>query len=827
MGSLTGSGGITKSGSGTTGLNGVAVASIFGDGTLVTVLTPQDHGYTSGQQVTMSNSNVAQFNGTFTITVTSPNTFTFANTTTTGNTSSTVTAALANAASTFTGGINVSDGVLILGGSNASHGPVNITGGTLRLANANAISGGAPVTISNGGTLDVNGLAPNVRIPSIHVSGAGFNGDGAIVNNGPGITNLNHALNITLDGDTTWGSVVRYDVNPTTTFNGGNFTLTKVGPGEMWYTPAAGATLGNVVVNGGTFGVQSNNPLATTSVVTINAGTFHTIFSAVNLQHPAVINDGGTLRTNSSTPVFNGTVTLNGLGANQFIAATGTNTLNVAGKITGPGGFTKNDTGTVQIRNSTNDYAGDTIVSAGTLNFSINGVLPVGTNLVVNGGTFDPTSLVHTVKSISGVGGTIGQATANGATIITTQATDTTYLGAVNRTLIRMNGTGSLTLGGTVDNSTGTAEVNSGTLILAKTGTLDVHGVGAAGVGLTIANGATVKLGGPQSGGGTGSNVPPAGAPVNYVDQIFNFTDLVMSSGGVFDLTGFSEAIDALNGAGTIRTSVTGTANSRLYVGYNNAPGQFGGVIENGTGVVDLEKLGSATFILTGANTYTGSTTVTTGALANFGSLGATALTAGTGTTVYSPGTIGGSVTLNGNALYFGTGNIGGAVTINGTSTFNGTAAVGGALTVNNTAVFNGTGNIGGNATINGIYNGRGNVTGTITANNGSTISIGGPAVATVSAASVNFPATATRTLNIGLSGVNADRINATASNGLTLDGTTNVVVQPGAGGWVTGSYPIIGYTGAIQGIGVSSLVLQTTTGHSTASIIDNGSRHH
>jgi autotransporter-associated beta strand protein len=826
MGSLSGPGGITKNGTGITRLGAVPVSTISGNGTTVTVDTGIEHGYTTGQRVTISNSNQGGYNGTFPITVISPTQFTYANGTTAANTATSVTAASESAQYSITGGIVVNGGEVLLGGTNVVHGPVTINAGTLRLGRSESLGGGAPMVIANGATFDVNGQGiPNIRIPSIHVSGAGVGGNGAIVNNGVNIVNINHALNITLDGDTTWGGSGRYDVNPTTTFNGGNFTLTKVGAGELWYTPAAGATLGNVIVNGGIFGSQSNNPLATTSTVTINSGATHSIFSTVNVQHAAVINDGGTLRSTNGAPIFNGQVTLNGAGANQIIAALTGTTLNVAGQITGTGGFTKTDTGgTVQIRNSTNNYAGDTVIATGTLNFSANGVLPLTTNLIVNGGTFDPSNLTHTVASISGTGGSINQGTANAGVIVTNQSTTTTFSGTVNRTHIRMNGTGSLTLAGTGDNSTGTAEVNSGTLILAKTGDLATHGVGAAGVGLTINNGATVKLGGPQPmTGGTGSNVPPAGAPANYVDQIFNLTDVVMATGSVLDLVGFSEALDALTGAGTIRTSVIGTTNSRLYVGYGNTPSLYSGVIENGAGTMELEKLGTPTFILTGANTYTGSTTVTGGALANFGSLGGTSVTANTGTTLFSPGAIGGGVALNGTALYSGTGNIGGAVTLNGTSTFNGFSPIGGNLTVNNTAIFNGRGTVGGSATINGVYNGGGNITGTLTSNTGSTISVGGSAVTTISAANVTFPAAATRTLIIGLSGTAADRINATAANGLTLDGTTTVNVQPGAGGWITGIYPIFGYSGAVQGTGVASLTLGATAGHSTVSIVDTG----
>lgn len=837
MGSLSGPGNITKNGTGATRLGAVPVlpgsgGSISGNGSLVTVVTSIPHGYLSGQRVTISNSNIG-YNGTFQITVVDANTFTYGATTTGVNTRD-VTTSAEDVQFAITGGITINGGEVILGGTNSVRGPVNVNaGGLLKLARTEAIGGGADVRIANGATLDVNGQGvPNVRVSTLRVSGAGFDGNGAIVNNGLDVVNINHALNIILEGDTTWGGSNRYDISGTTFVNGGNFNLTKVGAGQMWYTPAAGSTLGNVTVNQGVFGVQSTNPLATTSTVTINGGAFHNLFGSVSTQHPIVVNDGATMQSTSGTPIVNGTVTLNGAGTAHTLGATSGTTLAVAGQITGSGGFNKTDAGTLQIRNSTNNYSGDTILTAGNINFSANGALPIGTNLIINGGTFDPSGLTITVGSLSGTGGNIVQATANTGIIVTTQSTDTTYLGQLTRTHLRMNGTGTLTLGGTTDNSTGTAEVNSGTLILAKSGDFATHGVGAAGVGLIINANGTVKLGGPQpTTGGTGSNVPPAGAPGNYVDQIFNFTDVVMAPasgpapGAVFDLTGFSEAIDGLTGGGKIRTSVAGAANSKLYVGYNNAPGDFTGVIENGAGVVELEKLGTGTFIVRGVNTYTGSTTVNGGVLANLGSLATTALTANNGTVVFSPGPIAGSVTLNGNALYLGapTGAIGGAVTLNGTSSFNGAVAVGGNLTVNIGTVFNGLGNIGGNATIGGVYNGGGNVAGTITGNNGSTISIAGPTVATVTAGGLTFPAAATRTLNIGLSATAADRINTASANGLTLDGTTNVVVQPGAGGWITGTYPIIGYNGAVQGAGVSSLQLQGATGHSTVTIVDNG----
>ncbi len=681
----------------------------------------------------------------------------------------TVTLASAN---TFNGPVSVTDGVLILGGANVGTGAVTVTGGTLRLGNGNAISSAPSVLISPGGTLDVNGAAPDVKIPHLHVSGAGVGGNGAIVNNGAGITNNNHATIITLDGDTTWGGSARYDVN-NTVFNGGTFTLTKTGAGELWYQPAAGSTLGNVIVNQGTFGSQTTNPLATTSIVTVENGAFHSIFSAVGVQHQAVLNDGGTLRSNNSTPTFNGTVTLNGSDTNRFLGATTGTQLNIQGLITGSGGFTKNDVGTVQLQNAGNNYLGDTAIAAGTLRFNTTGVLPTTTNLIFSGGTLDPANRTHSVASISGASGSINQGTAGTGVVISTQTTPTTFSGTVNRVTVQMDGIGgSLTLDGIADNSTGLVIANAGTVVLAKTGDYAVHAIGSGNLGLTINNSATVQIGGSLTAvtGGSASNNPPADItpttpPANYVDQLFNFTDVQLSTGGTLDLNGRIEAIDGLAGGGTV-TNTSGTT-ARLYVGYNNTTSTsagflgntstFSGVIQNGTGTTEFTKLGTGTLVLSGANSHTGATTVTAGTLtvAATGSLGNTPVAINTGGTFAPSGNVGatGGITLN----------------------------TGGTL------------NVGGNS-------------GGVTAN-------------TISSGSLSL---AGGTVNIDFTGTVADRINTSVNDGLSMTGTNTVNVLLGPSGWVTGSYPVYTYIGALQGAGTAALSLSTPIGHNVVTFNDD-----
>ncbi len=670
---------------------------------------------------------------------------------------------------TMSGPINVAEGTLILNAANPSHGPVTISGGTLTMGHADAIASGALVKVSNGGTLDVNGRAPNLRIPEIRISGTGVGGNGAVVNNGAAITNLSSFSKIVVEGDVSWGGSGRNDLPATTVLEGNGFILTKVGTGEMWFSPTTQSALGGIVVNGGTLGIQTANPLGATPV-TVNSGAFHSIYSAVTVSHPITLNDFGTLRSTNSTPIVAGTITLNGTNAFRNIQATNNTTLNVAGKITGTGGFTLADAGIVQIQNATNDYLGDTVINGttganttGTLNFNANGALPATTNLIVNSGTFDPSNKTHTVASISGNGGIIGQATAGTGVIITTQASQTFFGGSLNRVLVRMNGTGELALGGTTDNSTGTIEANSGRVIFAKTGDYAAHSIGAAGVGLTVNSGATVQLAGNLTGttSGTGNNIPPAdivvGAPpANYVDQIFNLTDVVLNTGGTLDLNGRMEAIDALTGAGTITN--TASVAGRLYVGYGNTAATFGGVIENGGGggTNELSKIGTGTLVLTGTNTYTGPTTVSAGTLQVDGQLA-------------------------------------------------------------NTAV----------GLIAGALQGSGTIAGTVTAAIGTTINpgvpSGGASAATLTVGGLNLPAGGARNLVFDHNGTAADKIAVTGSNGLTLDGTNNVTMQLGESGWATGTYPLLTYSGTVGGAGAASLVLQNPKGHNTVTIADNG----
>src|SRR5207302_1033399 len=81
--------------------------------------------------------------------------------------------------------------------------------------------------------------------------------------------------------------------------------------------------------------------------------------------------------------------------------------------------------------------------------------------------------------------------------------------------------------------------------------------------------------------------------------------------------------INGLNSSGTATTAfvdgVSGTPT--LTLGDGNASASFAGTVRNTAGTLSVTKIGTGSQILAGANTYTGTTTVSAGQLGVTGSL--------------------------------------------------------------------------------------------------------------------------------------------------------------------------------------------------------------
>ncbi len=370
------------------------------------------------------------------------------------------------------------------------------------------------------------------------------------------------------------------------------------------------------------------------------------------------------------------------------------------------------------ILNNANTYTGGTTINDAVIYLNDNGALPTGGDLTlmnngvfdlgvnhnqtigaltVNGGTiFGNDSTTLTVSSFSGSDGLV-----NPGSLISTQTGDTTFSGALWNTLLTLDGSGTLTLDGPGSgNHVGvSAIVNAGTLVLAKTDTPTID------VGLTINSGGTVRIA-----GSTG-------------DQIYKAAPVVVNAGGTLDLNGRDESLGSFTGGGTVTNTATGTA-STLTVGEDtNADLAFSGAMQDGAGTLALTKIGTGTFTLTGENTFTGGTTISTGTL-SIGDGGTTgsisgdiannaALTFNRSDASAYAGVISGTGTLT--KLGSGTLVLTGDSTYTGTTTINGgKLVVDGSIASSSLTRINNGGTLGGSGTV-----------GAVTINSGGTISPG------------------------------------------------------------------------------------------------------
>lgn len=429
-------------------------------------------------------------------------------------------------------------GTLALGGTNTYTGGTLLNAGTIRLNGTTSSFGPATsfVTAADGTTVDANGQnVPGAsHVGTLTIQGSGVGGLGAIRNSGAGVTNNPFFNNLVLTGDTTIGTNSRYDLAGPAV-NGGTFTLTKIGTGETWWSPAAGASIGDIAVNAGTFGVQISNNLGSDAhSIIVNAGAQVQTFGAITNSKPVILN-GGQLAANNNTSTWTGPLSLNGAGITNRL---GTVTAGVGvvwnGPITG-NGFEKIGTGTLSLGNAANSYTGDTRVTAGTLTVSAAGKLSPASALDLNGGTVD---LAGTTQTVAGLRGATGTITSTLPAVLTAnQTADSTYGGALNGSVtLFKDGPGTLTLAGT--------SLTTGATVLTAGG-LTVNG--------SLSGSAVTVVGGTLSGIGTtgdlllANGILSPGTPVGTL----NTAGLTLGAGT------FAETITGASTHGQV--SVTGS----------------------------------------------------------------------------------------------------------------------------------------------------------------------------------------------------------------------------------------------------------------------------
>ncbi|WP_204561551.1 autotransporter-associated beta strand repeat-containing protein, partial [Azospirillum palustre] len=753
----------------------------------------------------------------------------------------------------FAGGITVTKGWLVAtSDSNLGAGTLTLNGGTLRLSGAVGTIDNAIAVGSSGGSISV---APS---GSVTLSGA-ISGSGTLTKTASG--------NLALSGDNS-------SFSGAFAINAGTVTVSNAN--------ALGSTAGGTTVADG-------------AALSLSGGI--TIAENLTLSGTGV-SSGGALVSASGTNTVSGTVTLN-----TDTTVTTTSDLTLSGVISGSNGLTKAGSGTLTLSGS-NTYTGATTVSAGTLalNSSTGTALADGSAVTVaSGATLTLSSASETIGTLSGVSGSTLAIGANALTV--SQGSAGTFSGVItgSGSLIK-TGNFNLSLGGTTNRAN-----FSGTITIDGAGQLVVGSADALGSGdVTLTNGGELRLSGnitvPNNivvgtGGGSiaalsgnssvisgtisgsGALAKTAGGTLTLSGDNSGFTGsmsvnvgiLIVSnanalgstaggttvaSGAALSLSGGITIAENLTLSGTgvsaggalISASGTNTVSGTVALAANTTVTTTSDLALSGvvSGAYALTKSGTGSLTLSGSNTYTGATTISTGTLVA-GHNNALGTTAG-GTTVASGATlaVANGVTLTEALTLSGTG-VSSAGALQVTS---GSGTVGGAVTMgaNTTIGVSGTG-----LTLSGVVSGAYALTkdgsgmltlsGDNTYTGATTVSAGVLYITHANALGTTAAGTTVSsgaTLRIGngltiaenltISGIGVSSgIGAVKVNGgtATITGTVTLAANADIGSYNSGDTLTISSTvsGAynLTKVGAGTVVLSGTNGYTGTTTVSNG----
>ncbi|WP_206858418.1 autotransporter-associated beta strand repeat-containing protein [Lysobacter changpingensis] len=404
-----------------------------------------------------------------------------------------------------------------------------------------------------------------------------------------------------------------------------------------------------------------------------NGGTASAI-GASSSDSSNLVLENGTLRYTGTTATTDRGFTLVNAGSTRNIEVVeATTELTFTGQVTSPddAGFTKTGAGTLTLANGGNDYIGATTISGGTL--SVNTLADGGqasgigaasadsANLVLQGGgtlryTGATASSDRGFTVTSGLGGTID--VSNAATTLTLGGI------ATGDALLRKQGDGTLVLSGT-NTYRGQTFVDAGTLRAGSTAAFGVANMmnlaDAAGVTLDL-DGFDNKVGGLQGGGASGGNVLLGDAMLTIGGNNGVYAGAISGSGGIIKENTSTQTMTGCNNTYTGTTTIRGgtlivdcLADAGQASGIGASTDVSGGLVitggasldytggsvdidrgltVSGVGILDVTqaattltmsgavvgsgtfaKDGAGTLVLSGDNTYAGTTLISNGTL--------------------------------------------------------------------------------------------------------------------------------------------------------------------------------------------------------------------
>jgi autotransporter-associated beta strand protein len=521
-------------------------------------------------------------------------------------------------------------GTLILSNANTFTGNTRIASGTLTVAHTNALQastvnmdGGdtgalafGPITSANlGGLIGSRNLrlmnSANVGVALNLVGSGDCSYAGILSGTGSLVNNGSGTFTLTSPSIYTGGTII----------NAGTIKLSRDPVVRFSFNNAAGSSSGSVITNTGTGGSSLNGTIVGTGASVVSSGRY-----------------GNALSING----------VGGTSANNIVIINSKGIATDAGGTWTLGCWIKTTTAGAVIM-----YQGDgTWSSAGQTAYLLN----------ANSGSTAGT----TAGAVRWAGGFLTGTTAlnNGAwhfiTLVDRAGTETIYVDGYADTVTSTMGlalsslANQMWIGGAPDTDSGAVKING----LIDEVFLYNRALTQTEIQLLTSN-------------------TPAATSGNFGGQLPVTTALAIASGATFDLGGNSQTVASLadsSGGGIITNS--GAAPTTLTLGGGSVTNTFSGVIADtaATNAISLVKNGVATEILSGANSFRGTTTVNNGTLIVNGGLGTNAVTVAGGK-LGGNGVIGGPVTIQSGGT-LSPGNATGLLTIINTLTLNGTTLI-------------------------------------------------------------------------------------------------------------------------------------------------------
>ncbi|MBU3637236.1 autotransporter-associated beta strand repeat-containing protein, partial [Polynucleobacter sp. es-MAR-4] len=612
-------------------------------------------------------------------------------------------------------------------------------------ATGNATFNVSSLGLGWGGQSSSGNTAPrlNAANGTVTINLAGSPSNGGFYMNGAGVMNASATGNIIINGSST-ANIALVAASSFTT-GAGNLTINapiSLVANTLTLTGGSGnVTLGGIVSGTGAI-IQNTTGVTTLSAVNTYSGTTTINSGALNISGSGSLGSG----TYAGAIVNNGSLIYNSSAAQTL-----------SGNISGTGTLTQNGSGNLTLTGTNNSFATNLVVNAGNLIIGGAGRLGNGSyaaNITNNGALYFNSSANQTLSGIiSGSGG------------------------------LTLQGAGNLTLSGS-NSYLGVTTLNAGSLLVSADGNLG-GAPGSATPGSIVMNGGALRTTasftlnanrGITLGSSNGTFTIDPSVTLNYAGVIAGTGNMTKSGSGTLVMSGSNSYSGSTNvtagtlqiGAGGTLGSVNASSNINISTGTTLAFNRSDNitVANNISGAGALLKSAANTLTLTGLQTYTGSTNVTSGAIVFTNN--ATPTTSGfTGAGAVTIQPVGSAFT---NA--FSTTNYTYATTLTGLTIGNATSVANKDITVNGTAInISGPINLyGGNITLNTNLTTTAAGTGNITLAAAGTILTNTSSLAiTTNGSSILFAAD---TDNSGAGAISLDRVSLTTSGGdITLGG--------------------------------------------------------